>query len=199
MTDEQGLKPNPTETVQDAVQPDADNLEALIAQITANPETAAKEMKRLRREAAAKREQAQKAQADAERLATLEAESRVRAEKELADQGKYRELAEQRERELAEAKAMVERLKPYQQTLEEQVQAQLEALTDAQKKLIEVAGDPLQTMQRLRAAQEAGILGTARPAPQMDAGAGGSSKAALEATAMDTLRAFHAKRLRGVL
>ncbi len=152
----------------DAGQPD--DLTVLIAQITSDPEKAARHIKELRKESADKRAKAQQAEAEAARLAQ-EAEARKQAE--LAEQGKWQELATQREQELATVKAQAESLQRYRETVEAQVRQRLEALPEAHRKLIQ-SDDPLVTLERLRAAEDAGILNTNRPAPQVDAGAGRS-------------------------
>lgn len=167
MTD-QGLKPQPTDAVQDTEKP-ADELQALIAQIQSDPERAAKTIRDLRDEAAQRRIAAREAESKAQKL---EREAQARAEQELAEQGKWRELAEQRERELAEAQASVSVLEAYRAYTQKQMEARLAALTPEQRALIEDS-DPIKTLARLEAAEKAGLFKPSKPTPPaVDAEAG---------------------------
>jgi DNA repair exonuclease SbcCD ATPase subunit len=167
MQDDQGLKPK-AEMAQDAERP-SDDLQSLVAQIQSDPEQAAKMIRELRAEAAQRRVAAREAESKAQRL---EQEAQARAEAELIEQGKWRELAQQREQELAAAQAAVAALDAYRVYTQAQVQDRLAALTPEQRALIEDE-DPIKTLKRLEAAEKAGLLKPPRPAPPVvDAEAG---------------------------
>lgn len=172
----EGLKPTTTGQAQDAAATHSDDLTALIAQITADPTKTAQMIKELRAEAASNRVSA-KQTAEALRLAQEakaqeEATRKTQAEKELAEQGKFKTLAEQRTTELEQAKAEAANLLAYRKAFEAQLERRIAALPEAQRKLVPDFADPLKALAWLDQAEEAGIIGQRRAAPQMDAGAG---------------------------
>ena len=70
------------------------------------------------------------------RMATIEKENQERLEKQLQEQGKYKELAEERAKALAEALPKAEQLEAYEATLKEFLQAQIEEIPEEKRSLI---------------------------------------------------------------
>lgn len=102
-----------------------------------------------------------------ERLATIEAEQKVETEKRLAEQNKYKELAEARGADLVKAQAEAAKVSTYEKTLTDVLASQVEALPEEKRALVP---DELTTAQKLAwLAKNAAILKA--PAP-FDIGAG---------------------------
>jgi hypothetical protein len=181
MSDEvQSLKPDQSPTTGQPAAPSAapadfesDDLSGLIAQITANPQSAAAYLKRLRQESAQQRLKAKDAQTAAERLAQLEAERKAQDEAAMKEQGKWKELATQREQELARHQQEADSLRHYREAFEAQLKRRIEELPQEQRDLVPDLGDPIKTLEWLDRAEQQGLIGRAkREVPAMDAGAG---------------------------
>ena len=74
--------------------------------------------------------------AAAERLATIEKENQERLEKQLTEQGKYKELAEERAKALAEMQPKADQLEAAQATLKAVLDAQIENIPEAKRSLV---------------------------------------------------------------
>ena len=87
-----------------------------------------------------------KAKALEARLAALETEQKAQLEAQLAEQGKYKELAEQRAKQLAEAQSKADKLEAYEATLQKLLDAEVEAIPEDKRGMIPA---PLSTEQKL--------------------------------------------------
>jgi hypothetical protein len=79
----------------------------------------------------------------AEKLAQHEATAKLRVETELAEQSRWQELAEQRQNELAELKAVEAQASSYKSALEATNQARLEQVPEDKRSLVPNYGDPV--------------------------------------------------------
>lgn len=110
----------------------------------------------------------------AERIAKIEADAKAEAERQLVEQNKFKELAEQRAQELEKAKVDASKMDGYEKTLKEVLAAQVAALPEDKRGLVP---DELTTAQKLSwLAKNAAIL-KAPAAPDIGAGKRGGTEA----------------------
>lgn len=137
---------------------DETNLEGLLALITANPERAAKEIKRLRTEAAQTRVDSKELEKLRKEAADKAAAEKLAEEQRLLAEGNYKAILANREKELAEAQAALKAT----QEVAERTTAQVLATLDARKKsippqfhaLIPSYPDPLEVLKWIEANAE---------------------------------------------
>lgn len=82
-----------------------------------------------------------------ERLETAEKERKEQLEAQLAEQGKWKEIAEQRAQELAGLKPKAEQVEEYETVLKEQLASEIESLPEEYR---DVVPDSLSTKDQLR-------------------------------------------------
>ena len=155
---------------QDAPENAAETLDALLAEIQGDPAKAAATIRKLRSENAERRKTAQELEAFKTKALELEADQRKREETALAEQGKWKELAETRARELEQSKATAENLKVYREALETMLQRRKEAVPESLRKRIPDLGDAIKTLEWMD--MNADLLSESRSAPNLDANAG---------------------------
>jgi len=101
------------------------------------------------------------------RLATIEKENQERLEKQLTEQGKYKELAEERAKALAEMQPKADQLEAAQATLKLVLAAQIENIPESKRSLVP---SKLSTEDQLEwISQNAGLLSKS---PSIDQGSG---------------------------
>ena len=83
----------------------------------------------------------------ANRLAVVEKENQERLEKQLEEQGKFKELAEERAQQLAEALVKAEKLEDAQEALKKVLESQIEQIPEDKRKLVP---DKLSTEEQLK-------------------------------------------------
>ena len=161
---------SPTGGAQDAPENAAETLDALLAEIQSDPAKAATTIRKLRAENAERRKTAQELEAFKTKALELEADQRKREETALAEQGKWKELAETRARELEQSKATAENLKVYREALETMLQRRKEAVPESLRKRIPDLGDAIKTLEWMD--MNADLLSESRSAPNLDANGG---------------------------
>ena len=115
-----------------------------------------------------------------ERLDALERESHERLEAQLKEQGKYKELAEERAQKLAKAQAKADQVEVYQEVLSKHLQAQIEIIPEDKRSLIP---DTLPVDEQLAWIARNRALLTKLAPPDVGAGRrGGSQEESVELT-----------------
>jgi len=124
------------------------------------------------------------------RLETLEKEKNQQLEDRLAEQGKYKELAEERASQVAELLPKAEQLEAYEHTLEGVLAAQLEDMPEEYKNLVP---DELSTQQKLKwLAKNKATLMKPKPADIGAGKRGGSNTTTVELSAAEIQAAKNA-------
>ena len=118
--------------------------------------------------------------AAADRLAAIEKENQERLEKQLQEQGKYKELAEERAKALAEMQPKADQLEAAQATLKAVLDAQIENIPEAKRSLVP---SKLSTEDQLEwIAKNAGQLSKSPSIDQGSGRQGGTQDALVELT-----------------
>lgn len=183
-------KPTPEQKASEA----SDDKDTLVEKVrNATPEETAKHIRKLRNEVEANRHAAQELKRiKAEQEAALKQQQEA-AERALAEQGQFKQLAEQRAAELerkdasiAELTAQVTALTEFREFAESLLEKRREAMPDALRKRVPEFGDPLRELQYIEANPD--LFTVARKAADLNQGQGNAGGDAERASKKDAIR-----------
>jgi len=140
--------------------------------LSESPETLVKMIRDLRKENAERRKEVDPLK---KRLDDLDAAQKKAAEDALAEQGKWKDLAEKRSVELSAAKTTAEEMSRYRDTLEAMPKRRIESVPEPLRKRIPEFGDAIKTLEWLDANSD--LLTESRNPPPLDGYAGSNGGA----------------------
>jgi hypothetical protein len=140
--------------------------------LSESPDTLVKMIRELRTENANRRRELDPLK---KKFGEMEAAQQKAVEDALAEQGKWKDLAEKRAAELAAAKTTADEMSRYRDTLEAMLRRRIESVPETLRKRIPEFGDAIKTLEWLDANSD--LLSESRTPPPLDGHAGSNGGA----------------------